>query len=110
MYIQIPKYHDNALCLCLLHGAEATAKFLLLIMVLLLRYSAAGWPALWPLRPYLEFGATGALTFTFGVYWGIWGYQPLPHLLPDHCSHWGCIMIDFIILTKFCRTSDLGAL
>ena len=40
------------------HGAEATANFFLLITVLLLRYSAAGWPGLWPLRPYLGFGAT----------------------------------------------------
>ena len=40
--------------------------FVLLIMVLLLRYSAAGWPVLWPLQPYLDFGATGAPTFNLG--------------------------------------------
>ena len=68
MYIQIPRYHDDALCLCLFHGADATAKSFLLITVLLLRYSAAGWPGLWPLRPYLDFGATGAPTFNLGVY------------------------------------------
>ena len=44
--------------------------FFLLITVLLLRYSAAGWPGPWPLRPYLDFGATGAPTFNLGVYLG----------------------------------------
>ena len=32
---------NDALCLCLFHGAEATAKCFLLITVLLLRYAAA---------------------------------------------------------------------
>ena len=56
--------------------------FFLLITVLLLRYSAAGWPGLWPLRPYLGFGATGAPTFNFGVYWDTWGFSPSPSPCP----------------------------
>ena len=67
MYIQIPRYHEDVLRLCLFHGAEATAKTFLLITVLLLRYSAAGWPGLWPLLHYLYFRATGAPTFNLGV-------------------------------------------
>ena len=46
------------------------SKLVLLIKVLLLRYSAAGWPGPWPLRPHLDFGATGAPTFNLGVYLG----------------------------------------
>ena len=48
------------------------SKFFLLWMVLLLRCSAAGWLGLWPLRPYLDFRATGAPTLSLGVYWDIW--------------------------------------
>ena len=57
-------------------------NFLLLITVLLLRYSAAGWPGLWPLRPYLDFGATGAPTFSLEVSWGIWGFSTFPLPFP----------------------------
>ena len=66
------------------------SKSFLLITVLLLRYSAAGWPGLWPLRPYLDFGATGAPAFNLGVHWGFCT-SPSPssrylHLLG---LHWG---------------------
>ena len=84
-------HHDTmiALCLCLFHGAEATAKLLLLIEVLLLCYSAAGWPGLWPLRPYLDFGATGAPTFNFGVYLGFYTSPSPSGYLQSLALHWG---------------------
>ena len=54
----------------------------LLITVLLLRYSAAGWPGLWPFRPYLDFRATGAPTFSLEDSWGIWGFSTFPLPFP----------------------------
>ena len=81
--------------------------FFLLITVMLLHYSAASWPGLWPLRPYLDLGATGAPTFNLGVYWGV---TPLLRPLPENCSRWGCIMNDFAFFAKFGPTSSLGAL
>ena len=82
----------------------------LLFTVLLRRYSAAGWPGLWPLRPYVVFEATGAPIFSSAVHWGIWDFQPLLHPLPDDCSRWGCIMNGFAILAQFGPTSGLEAL
>ena len=35
-----------------------------------------------PLRPYLDFGATGAPTFNLGVYWDTWGLSPSPSPCP----------------------------
>ena len=70
------RYHNAimiALCLYLFHRAEATANVVVLITVLLLRYSAAGWPGLWPLQPFLDLGATGAPAFNLVVYLGYLG-------------------------------------
>ena len=55
--------------------------FFLLITVVLLGYSAAGWPGLWPLRPYLGFGATSAPTFNFRSLLGYLGFFALTFTL-----------------------------
>ena len=48
------------------------SKIFLLITVLLLRYSATGWPGLWPLRPYLDFGLLVPLPSAWGFI-GVFG-------------------------------------
>ena len=92
------------------NGAEATAKLFLLITVLLQRYSAAGWPGLWSLRPYLDFWATGAPALLLEVSWGIWGFQLFLCPFPDKCSRWDCIINNFAILAMIGSKSSLGAL
>ena len=88
------RYHNAimiALCLYLFHGAEATAICFVLITVLLLRYSAAGWSGLWPFRPYLDLRATGAPAFNLVVYLGYLGsstsFLPCPGQLQSLGLH-----------------------
>ena len=63
-----------------------------------------------------------AITALFG-FWGYWcpylqlnllGYlgffHPHLHPVPDHCSRWGCIMIDYTFFAEFGPASSLGAL
>ena len=78
------RFHNNPMmpCACACFMVQRPQQFFLLITVLLLRYSAAGWPGLSPLRPYLDFGATGAPTFNLGVYWDTWGFSPSPSPCP----------------------------
>ena len=100
---------------CAWSMVQRPEQLFLLIMVLRLRYSAAGWPGLWPLRPFLDFVATRAPTFTLGVYWGIGcfetsasrslsqlqavglQYDPFHHpsQVWPHIRHWGPLTLFF---------------
>ena len=68
---------------------QSPQQLFLLITVLLLRYSAAGLPGLWPLRPHLDFGATGAPTFNVGVHLGFSTFSlPFPRQVQSLGLHY----------------------
>ena len=75
-----------------------------------LRYSAAGqaragdYGLIWILGLLVPLPSTWKFIGILGV------FHPHLHPVPDHCSRWGCIMIDYTFFAEFGPASSLGAL